>query len=179
MASLFTTLSSRLVYENKWLRLREDAIRRPDGATGIYSVVERADFAVIVPWQGGALTLVEQFRYPIGARTWELPQGTLEARHADPVALARAELREETGLLAGRIEPVGKLFQGAGYSNQAGHVFLATELTQDRAQPDPEEQDMLCRSFPLGRVEAMVTDGIIQDAITIAALGLLRLKQLL
>jgi len=179
MTSKYETLSTRLVYENKWLRLREDRIRRPDGNDGIYSVVEREDFAVIVPWQDGHLTLVEQFRYPIGERTWELPQGTLEARHADTIALARAELQEETGLLARDIVPVGKLFQGAGYSNQAGHVFLATGLTQADTRHDPEEQDMICRAFPLAEIETMVADNVIQDAITIAAIGLLRLKRLL
>jgi ADP-ribose pyrophosphatase len=176
MTTSYQTLSTRLVYENKWLRLREDMIRRPDGSDGIYSVVERPGFAVIAPWQNGCLTLVEQFRYPIGARTWELPQGTLEARHADHVALACAELREETGLLAGQMLWVGKMFQGAGYCNQAGHVFLATDLTQHETEHDHEEQDMICREFPLATVEQMVVDGVIQDAISIAALGLLRLK---
>jgi ADP-ribose pyrophosphatase len=159
--------------------LREDQIRRPDGSSGIYSVVERPDFAVIAPWQDGCLTLVQQFRYPIGERTWELPQGSLEARHANHVALARAELREETGLQAVRMQSIGKLFQGAGYSNQAGYVYLATELTQNTTEHDPEEQDMICRAFPLATVEAMVVDGAIRDAISIAALALLRLKKML
>jgi ADP-ribose pyrophosphatase len=179
MASPFQTLSSRLVYENKWLRLREDRIRRPDASEGIYSVVERPHFAVIAPWQDGCLTMVEQFRYPIGARTWELPQGTLEARHSDHVALARAELREETGLRAAQMQEVGRIFQGAGYCNQAGSVFLATDLTQDKTEHDVEEQDMICRTFTLATVEDMVRSGALQDAISIAALGMLRLKGLL
>jgi ADP-ribose pyrophosphatase len=175
----YQTLGSRLVYENKWLRLREDAIRRPDGSEGIYGVVERPDFAVIVPLQNGCLTLVQQFRYPIGQRTWELPQGTMEPRHPDIAALARAELREETGLVAQNLQNIGKIFQGAGYCNQAGYVFLATGLTQSTVQRDHEEQDMIARSFPLAEIEVMMTGGDICDAISIAAFGLLKLKHLL
>jgi ADP-ribose pyrophosphatase len=179
MGSFYKTLSTRLIYENKWLRLREDAIGRPDGSEGIYSVLERPDFAVIAPWQDGCLTLVQQFRYPIEARTWELPQGTLEARHLDVEALACAELREETGLVAANMQRIGKLFQGPGYCNQAGTVFLATDLTQVEAEREIEEQDMICRSFTLANIEAMVIGGQICDAISVAALGLLRLKNLL
>ena len=73
------TLHSRVVYENRWLRLREDGIRRRDGSDSIYSVIEKPNFAVIAArHDDGRLHLVEQFRYPLGARFWELPQGTWE-----------------------------------------------------------------------------------------------------
>ena len=91
------TLSSRLVYENRWMRLREDAIVRQDGSPGIYGVVEKADFAIIAPVENGMIHLVEQYRYPVQGRYWELPQGSWEvAPGTDPSELARAELREET-----------------------------------------------------------------------------------
>lgn len=90
------TLSTRLIYENRWLRLREDSIARDDGSSGLYSVVEKPDFAVIAALEGDGMYLVEQFRYPVGARFWELPQGSLEDDPtADPLKIARAELREE------------------------------------------------------------------------------------
>ncbi len=72
-----TRLSSRLVYENRWLRLREDQVRRQDGSEGIYSVMERAEFAVICPVQDGMVHLVEQFRYPVGRRLLGIPDGQL------------------------------------------------------------------------------------------------------
>jgi ADP-ribose pyrophosphatase len=93
--------------------------------------------------------------------------------------LAAAELREETGLAAGRMVYAGEMFQGAGYSTQRGHVFLATELTQGSTAREVSEQDLICRSFPLAEVEAMIRDGIMRDAMSIAALGMLRLKGLL
>ena len=83
------------------MTLREDTIVRADGSTGLYSVVEKPDFAVIAAVSNGELYLVEQYRYPVQARFWELPQGSWEQQTVDPQVLAKAELREETGLIAG------------------------------------------------------------------------------
>jgi ADP-ribose pyrophosphatase len=177
--SPYVTTSSRIAYENPWLRIREDQIIRPDGAPGLYGVVERADFVVIVPWQDGHLTMVEQFRYPVRARMLEFPCGVWEqAPGRDPALMAAAELREETGLLAGHMIHAGEIFQGPGYCNQRGHIFLATGLTQGPTDREATEQDMITRRFPLAAFEAMVRDGRIREAMTISAFGLLRLKGL-
>jgi 8-oxo-dGTP pyrophosphatase MutT (NUDIX family) len=180
----FTTLSSRIAYENRWLRLREDIIRRPDGSDGLYGVVERDDFVVIVavddPGSGHSITLVEQFRYPIGQRLWELPMGMWEERpDATPAQIAAGELAEETGLTAANMIHVGTLFQGPGYSNQKGHLFLATGLSATATDREATEQDMVARAFPLAEVEAMISDGRITCMVTIAAIGLLRIKGLI
>ncbi|MDE2514585.1 MAG: NUDIX hydrolase [Rhodospirillales bacterium] len=173
------TLSSRIAYENRWMRVREDRIRRRDGSEGLYGVVEKPDFAVIVPSDGARLHLVQQFRYPVGARFWEFPQGAWEsAPDADPADLARGELAEETGLIAAEMIHIGHLFQGYGYSNQGGHVFLARGLTQGPSRREPEEQGMVARDFALAEVEAMLREGVIRDAISVAAFGLLRLRGL-
>jgi ADP-ribose pyrophosphatase len=174
------TLTSRVAYENRWLRVREDTIRRRDGSDGLYGVVERTDFVVVVPWQNGMLTLVEQYRYPIRQRIWELPMGMWEQSPGlDPLALAAAELREETGLRAARMERVGTLLQGPGYCNQRGHVFLATGLTEGEPAREVSEQDMRCHAFALAQVERMIGEGAIQDGMSIAALGLLRFRGML
>jgi 8-oxo-dGTP pyrophosphatase MutT (NUDIX family) len=107
-----TTTGTSVVYENRWMRVREDTIQRRDGSDGIYGVVEKPDFVVIVPLNGDRLHLVEQFRYPVGARYWELPQGSWEeAPDADPLELARGELQEETGLRAAKMIEVDHLFR--------------------------------------------------------------------
>lgn len=179
MADAITQLSTRLVYENRWLRLREDRVRRLDGAEGIYSVLERADFAVICPYEDGRLHLVQQFRYPVAERVWEFPMGTLEpGEDQDAASLAARELREETGLIAAEMRLIGSLFQAAGYSNQKGHVFLASGLVAEAAAPEPEEQDMRAESFPLAAVERMIVAGEIRDGITIAAFAQARLQGL-
>ena len=180
MTSPYVTLSSRVAYENRWTRLREDRIRHADGSDGLYGVVERADFAVIVPWQDGRLTLVEQYRYPVGVRVWEFPMGMWErAPGTDPAVLAAAELREETGLIAGRMIHAGEIFQGPGYCNQRGHIFLATDMTLGDPEREATEQDMICRGFALSEFETMVRDGRVCEAMTLSAFGLLRVKGLL
>ncbi len=162
------------------MRVHEHAIARPDGTSGIYGVVEKPHFVVIAAVEAGCVHLVEQFRYPVGARFWELPQGAWEnAPDADPVEVARGELREETGLQAETMACAGHLFQGYGYATQGFHVFLATGLRAGPTALDPEEQDLIARAFPLTEVEAMIRDGTIQDATTVAAFGLLRLKGLI
>ena len=105
--------------------------------------------------EAGAITLVEQFRYPVGQRLWELPMGMWEERpDATPGQIAAGELVEETGLAAATMTRAGTLFQGPGYSNQQGHVFLATGLTQTATAREQTEQDMVARTFPLAEVEA-------------------------
>jgi 8-oxo-dGTP pyrophosphatase MutT (NUDIX family) len=174
------TRASRIVYENRWMRVREDAIERQDGSPGIYGVVEKTDFAVIVPFDNGLIHLVEQFRYPVQGRYWELPQGSWEdAPGTDPLDLARAELREETGLTAESMLHVGHLYECYGYSTQGYHIYLAQGLEAGEAKRDQTEQDMVSRAFPLEEVLSMIAEGVIKDGTTVAALGMLRLKGLI
>jgi ADP-ribose pyrophosphatase len=175
------TIGTRIAYENRWMRVREDAIRRRDGSTGVYGVVEKPDFVVIVPVEDdGSLHLVQQFRYPVRGRYWEFPQGSWEqAPRADPLDVARGELREETGLDAAHMTYAGHLFEAYGYANQGYHIFLATGLRRSEAEREHEEQDLVTQKFPLSEIERMIREGEIKDATTVAALGLLRLKGLL
>ncbi|MBC4015662.1 NUDIX hydrolase [Siccirubricoccus deserti] len=161
------------------MRVREDRIRRRDGTEGLYGFIEKTDFVVVAAVQDGMLHLVQQYRYPIRQRQWELPQGAWEGRpEARPEDVARGELREETGLIASEITEVGHLFPLYGTSTQAYRIFLATGLVRGERSPDPEEQDLVTRAFPLAEVEAMILDGTIRDAATVAALGMLRLRRL-
>ena len=94
-------IASREVYRNDWMTVREDEVRRPDGSRGIYSVIDKPTYALIIARDGERFRLVEQFRYPLGLRRWEFPQGTAPGRaHLEPAELAHRELREETGLRA-------------------------------------------------------------------------------
>lgn len=169
------TLSSREIYRNPWLRLREDAIERSNGARGIYGVVEKDDCAVILPVEGDTIYLVEQFRYTIQQRSLELPQGGWETADVDPEELARGELREETGLTAQSMTFLGHMWIAYGFARQRQHVFLATGLTPAGADPDPEEHDLVLRKATIADFEQMLVDGTIQDVCSIAAWGLYRL----
>jgi ADP-ribose pyrophosphatase len=178
--SPYVTLSSRIAYENRWTRLREDQIRQPDGSLGVYGVVERTDFVVVAPLQDGRVILVEQYRYPVAARIWEFPMGMWEqSTDTDLAVVAARELREETGLVAGRMIHAGEIFQGPGYCTQRGHIFLATDLVQGPTEREATELDMICRSVSVAELEAMICDGTVREAMTIAGFGLLRLKGLI
>ena len=171
------TLSSRVVYQNRWMRVREDAIERADGSPGIYGVIEKTDFALIIPVEDGHLYLVEQYRYPVAARFLEFPQGTWEMNpDADPADVARGELREETGLVAEQMNYLGHLFIAYGMSNQGFHIFRATGLRQGEASLELEEQDLTVTRMSIADFEAAIRGGVIKDAGTISAWMLLKMS---
>lgn len=167
-----TTLATREIYRNPWMRLREDDILRSNGQRGIYGVVEKDEAAIILPIDGDRIWLVEQYRYTIEERVIELPQGGWEMAVEDPEELARGELREETGLHADSMTYLGQLWIAYGFTRQKQHVFLATGFTQKERDPDDEEHDIAVRCLPLAEFEQMMLDGRVRDGCTLAAWGL-------
>jgi 8-oxo-dGTP pyrophosphatase MutT (NUDIX family) len=172
------TIDSRVVYANPWMTVREDAIRLTDGSDSIYGVVDKPTYALVIPRDGDRFHLVEQFRYPVGRRRWEFPAGTAPDRaEIDPAELAARELREETGLVAGRMERIGYLEVAPGMSSQRGHVFLATDLTQGPTQREHSEQDMRTAWFTVTEFEDMARAGELADSQSLAAYLLLQLHE--
>ena len=169
------TLSSREVYRNPWMRVREDQIERSNGTPGIYGVIEKHECAIILPIQDDTIYLVEQFRYTVQQRYLELPQGGWQTAGVAPEELARGELREETGLVAASMTHLGTIWVAYGYSNQKEYVYLGTGLSPTAADPDPEEHDLVLRNVPIPQFEQMILDGTIRDSCTIAAWGLYKL----
>jgi 8-oxo-dGTP pyrophosphatase MutT (NUDIX family) len=173
------TTSSREVYRNDWIRVREDTIELADGSTGLYGVVEKADFALVLPEQDNGFWLVEQYRYPLGRRSWELPQGTWGAgKSGSRDELARAELAEETGLRAGRLDHLGLLDLASGLMTQRFDVWLAGELVPGPTDREITESDMRQAFVREEELRRMIRDGRITDGPTVAAYGLLMLHRL-
>ncbi len=170
------TTSSREVYRNAWTRVREDVIELADGSTGIYGVVERPDFALVLPAAHDGFWLVEQYRYPIARRTWEFPQGTWShGSDGTPEELARAELAEETGLRAARVDHLGRLDLAPGLMTQRFDVWLATGLTDGPTAREASEADMRSAFVSEAELRAMVRDGRFTDGPSLAAFSLLLL----
>ncbi|MGN6606863.1 MAG: NUDIX domain-containing protein [Jatrophihabitans sp.] len=174
MADTIRQVSSREVYRSRWMRVREDEVEFPDGSPGLFAVVEKPDFVVVIPFVDGGFWLVEQYRYTIGSRQWEFPQGAWPQGHSGTIEeLAAAELAEETGFSAGSFEHLGQLFSCYGFCGQHYDVFLATELTPGEPKREVTEQDMVHRWFPESEVRAMIARGELKDAHTVACLFLL------
>jgi 8-oxo-dGDP phosphatase len=171
------TLGSRQVYGNPWMSVREDTVRRADGSTGIYGVVDAADIALVIPIEGDKLHLVEQYRYPVNGRRWEFPSGSAEPDvDVDEAALARRELREETGLVATRLTLLGTLDVAPSMISHRCTVFVATDLSHGEPERDVEEQGMCSARFTRTEVQHMINSGDITDAKSIAAFALLLLN---
>ena len=167
-------LSSREVYRNAWMRVTEDAVALPDGTPGTYGVVHKDDFAVVVPWDGERLCVVSQYRYVAGGHYVELPQGSLPGagQAVDPLTTAATELREETGLIASRLEILGVLHEAYGYATQRAHVVLATELTSGPPSPEATEVGLAHRWVTREEFWALQEDGTVTDAVSVAAMAL-------
>jgi ADP-ribose pyrophosphatase len=162
-------LSSRVVYRNSWMTVREDEVERAGGVRGLYGVVEKYTSAIVIPFDGEQLCLIEQYRYPVGQHSLEFPQGSLERNDVAPVEIARQELRQEAGLEAGSLQYLGEIFIAIGYSDQKTHAYVARHLTRVQSEPEAEEQDLVLRRVRVQEFEQLVRDNVIKDAQTMAA----------
>jgi len=172
------TLSSSVVYTDNWITVRRDEIERYDGSRGSYAVVEKRNFALIIPAENGGFHLVEEYRYPLGRRGWSFPQGGFpHDESGTPEELARIELAQETGLRAARMKYLGRASAGHGTTNQYGEYFLATELTPGPTDLEPEELGLTCEWVPRDQLEEMIRDGRIVDDSTLAAYTVLLLAE--
>ncbi len=165
------TVSSRWVYENGWMRVREDQVIRPDGSPGLYGVVVPTHVAtgVVALDEADRVTLVGQWRYPLERYSWEIVEGGADPGE-EPLAAAQRELREEAGLLAAQWSPLGgELHLSNCFTSEVGFLYLARRLTQVEAEPDPTER-LTLRRVPLAEAVAMVERGAITDAMSVMGL---------
>ncbi len=175
-------LASRVVYRNNWMSVREDDIEFLDGTRSIYGVVDKADYALVIPEEtgpdGSRFHLVEQYRYAIGRRSLEFPMGGWPAPSTGTAEeLARAELREETGLRAAHWQHLGRLVQSTGHSSQRFDIYLATSLTPGEHDRESTEGDMVHRVVGENEFCDLITAGVITDSPTVAAYGMLQLRR--
>jgi 8-oxo-dGTP pyrophosphatase MutT (NUDIX family) len=168
-ANPWHTLSSRSVYDNPWISVREDEVIRPDGQPGIYGVVHFKNVAVgVLAVEGEEVYLVGQYRYTLGSYSWEIPEGGCPEGE-DHLAAARRELEEETGLCARVWTRMGQAHLSNSVSDELAVWFLATGLSQGEQRPDGTER-LRVRRVSLGEAYRMADAGEITDAISLLAL---------
>jgi ADP-ribose pyrophosphatase len=163
------TLSSREVYRNPWISVREDIAEMPDGRTTIYGVVTTGVAAGVLPFlPDGRALMVRQFRYVTGENhRWEMPCGGVHPGETLEEA-AQRELREEVGHAAGRLEPVSTFYSSKSVVDETCHLFLGYDLTPAEA-PGDDTEFLEVAALPFAEVLDMVLRSEIRDAMTIVA----------
>jgi len=166
----WTTLSSETQYDNPWITVTEHQVLTPAQTPGIYGTVHFKNIAIgIVPIDANGFTwLVGQYRYPLKAYSWEIPEGGGNL-HEPPLQSAKRELKEETGLEASRWEQILEMHLSNSATDERAVVFLATELTEGLSSPE-ETEDLSVRKVSLANALEMVERGEVTDAVSVAAI---------
>ena len=176
-ANPWKTLDSRLIYENEWIRLREDRVIRPDGNPGIYGVVEtRIATGTVAITEDNQVYLVGQYRYPTNHYSWEIVEGGTDGDES-ALEAAQRELHEEAGLVAKEWRQLGaEIHLSNCFSSEVCYLYIARGLTQVESRPDGTEK-LQVRRLPFKEAVSLVHSGEIKDAVSI--MGLMRAERIL
>ena len=167
-ADPWTRLSKKTTFETDWIKVESHECLNPAGNPAAYGTVHFKNKAVgIIPYEKGLITLVGQYRFPLQAYSWEIPEGgCLES--STLLEAAKRELKEETGLSAKELKPFMELHLSNSVTDEWAIIYIATGLTQGEAAPEDSEV-LRVRKVTLGELIAEIEAGKITDAITVAA----------
>jgi 8-oxo-dGTP pyrophosphatase MutT (NUDIX family) len=177
MSNPWTTLSSREVYDNKWIHIEEHQVINPAGGKGIYGTVHFKNKAIgIVALDDNNNTwLVGQWRYALNDWSWEIPEGG--GPNEDEVLLsAKRELKEETGLVANKWTMIQRTHLSNSVSDEEGFIFLAEDVTQFENELEETEADMKVWRLPFDDALTMVLNGKITDSLSV--MGILKVARI-
>jgi len=159
--------SHRNAYENPWIRVDHHDVIHPNGQNGTYGVVRFHNLAIgVLPIdQGGNVWLVGQHRFAFDKYSWELPEGGVPFNE-DPLAGAKRELQEETGLTAKGWAEIGRFDLSNSVSDEQAIGYVAYDLMSGDNNPDPSEQ-LTIKKLPFHQLLQDIMTGTITDSLTI------------
>lgn len=166
-------LSSKIMYENPWMRIREDKVITPLGKEGIYGLMESNDSVMVaVLNEKNKLYLIRTFSYPAGSWNWELPGGNSDGQ--DPIEASKRELEEETGILANTWAKLGETRVCNGFMTERMSTYLAKDISFSGEKEVANEQIETAQFFSMEEVDAMVERGEINDGQSITGIHLVQ-----
>jgi ADP-ribose pyrophosphatase len=166
---LETEIRTECVYSGALLHVRRDLVRLPDGRESVREFIRHPGASAVVPiHDNGDVVLLRQFRYAAGKAFIEVPAGKRDTGEL-PEDTAVRELREEAGLKAGNLDPIGHIYPGVGYSDEVIHLYTATVLSEVGTDADDDEFVQPFR-IPFEDAVGMVHTGRIDDAKTMISL---------
>lgn len=154
------------------MTIRRERIIKPDGTRVVYEVVKRGDVALMIAKKRDRFCMVRMYRHPVKNRTWEFPMGFID-KNESPVDAAIRELKEETGLVAKKMEKIGSFWPSPGMATQKIHVFYADKSVQGQPSFDGTETDIEIEFFTYLDIQKRIKSGVLQNGATLAALALL------
>jgi 8-oxo-dGTP pyrophosphatase MutT (NUDIX family) len=177
MSNPWSTLSSREVYDNKWIQVVEHQVINPAGGQGIYGKVHFKNKAIgiVTLDENNNTWLVGQWRYTLNEWSWEIPEGGGPLQD-DPLQSAKRELKEETGLVANQWALIQRVHLSNSVSNEEGFIFLAEELSQQENNLEETEADLKVWQIPFVDALHMVLDGKITDSLSVT--GILKVARI-
>lgn len=176
MTGTHETLSSRVVYENKHLKLKVDEVKFPNGYVSeqAYFVKPGQNSVGIVAVEDNFGYLVRQYRYTARQWMWQIPMGTSNKKSL--LSCAKQELHEEAGLKAKKWRKIGLIRPEPGMLTQPTTIYLAHDLSRGKQAPEEEEYGIKARRFSFDQIEEMMKRGKITCGYTLSAWLLFKLK---
>ncbi|HQU37570.1 MAG TPA: NUDIX hydrolase [Anaerolineales bacterium] len=165
----FELIKSETLLQGRVFRIRRDTLKTPDGRETKFEIIEHGGSVVVIPVdEHGDMYFVRQYRHAAGMDLLELPAGTRDSDEPYEECAAR-EIREETGMEAGKLQKVGEFFLAPGYSSEFMEVYLATDLKHNPLEAD-EDEFLSVEKYPVRQAIEMAERGEMPDAKSLAAL---------